>query len=320
MPSAGSFPPNGGAGYAKKFWKCHRKGRAASDAMSMLDVAASTPSSSNTEGIVSTDSLPAGHPPVKKSGGAGKASCPFARLNVRTSREDNANAKAESSHMANAKTAAIVQEMGGLPALNRFMTRFYAKAFADPHLDTFIRSHEEPHADRFASWVAEMFGVGTPWTSERRVRDFHTFEAYGQHFQTARDRLSAHVAAWNSPKRDPSVWGKRFQLDTCRVWMRLHFWAAREEGVLDYAAFADYYCRFIGHFVAIYEPTAPPFARESMRWSADPLNTQRYLDDGRCMPEIMDLSGDAALATLPPEERVYNQAWCKGVKHWPYEL
>ena len=259
--------------------------------------------------------LPAGHPPLKKSDGAGK-SCPFSRLNVRTS--NVANAQAEASHVANPKTAAIVREMGGLPALRRFTSRFYAMAFADPHLDQFIRSHDEPHGERFATWIAEMFGVGTPWSTERRTREFHTFESHANHFQTARDRLSAHVAAWHSPKRDPGVWSKTFQLDDCRVWMRLHFWAAREEGVLEHAAFADYYCRFIGHFVSVYQAAAPPFARESLRWSADPANTQRYLDAGRRMPEIMGLSHDVALATLPAEERVYTGP--KAGTHWPYEL
>ena len=258
--------------------------------------------------------LPVGHPNVK-SGGSGKA-CPMARLNVRTL--NVVNASAESSHVANAKTAAIVREMGGLPALRRFTTRFYKKAFADPHLDQFIQTHDDPHGERFATWIAEMFGVGTPWSNERRTREYRTFETHGNHFQTARDRLSAHVAAWHSPKRDPSEWSKTFQLDDCRVWMRLHFWAAREEGVLDYPAFADYYCRFIGHFVSVYQATAPPFARESMRWSAHPANIQTYLDAGRRMPEIMGLAHDAALATLPAEERAYTGS--KESTHWPYEL
>ena len=100
--------------------------------------------------------------------------------------------------------------------------------------------------------------------------------------------------------------------------MRLHFWAAREEGVLDHPAFADYYCRFIGHLVSVYHTAAPPFARESLRWSAEPANTQRYLDAGRRMPEIMALPHDVALATLPSDERVYTGS--KKGTHWPYEL
>ena len=46
-----------------------------------------------------------------------------------------------------------------------------------------------------------------------------------------------------------------FKLDDCRVWMRLHFWAAREAGLFEgeKAAFGDYYVRFIAHFVRVYE-------------------------------------------------------------------
>ena len=43
--------------------------------------------------------------------------------------------------------------------------------------------------------------------------------------------------------------------------MRLHFWAARETGAFDHEGFADYYVRFIGHFVSVYERAAPPFAK-----------------------------------------------------------
>ena len=55
-----------------------------------------------------------------------------------------------------------------------------------------------------------------------------------------------------------------------------------------------------------------------MRWSADEANTLRYLDAGRRMPESMGLSPKAALAILPPEERVYTSS--KQRAHWPYEL
>ena len=34
----------------------------------------------------------------------------------------------------------------------------------------------------------------------------------------------------------------------------------------------DYYVRFIGHFVSVYERNAPPFARESARWSQTQAN------------------------------------------------
>jgi len=247
--------------------------------------------------------LPEGHPEIKEGGKVSR--CPFAKLNV-----------VRTAHTANAETRQIVRDLGGLPVLRRFTNRFYEKAFQDPELDQFILDHDDPHGERFACWIAEKMGDGSPWTAERATRKVKTFVAYGQRFQTAHDRSSAHFAAWHSPKRDPSDWGEHFKLDTCRVWMRLHFWAAREEGVLDHPAFADYYCKLIGHFVSVYEGTAPPFARESMRWSADPNNIKRYLANGRRMPEIMGLSTRAALAALPSEERDYTGS--KKGTHWPY--
>ena len=45
------------------------------------------------------------------------------------------------SHKANSQTRDLVRSIGGLPTLLRFTTIFYEKAFADPHLDKFIRKH-----------------------------------------------------------------------------------------------------------------------------------------------------------------------------------
>ena len=160
-------------------------------------------------------------------------------------------------------------------------------AFQDPVIDKFIREHGDHHGQRFASWIAEKMGHGTPWSTERRTRKQCPFSAHGHDFDSAFDRSSAHFAAWHSPKREPERWGEHFQLDDARIWMRLHFWAMREAGIADaHPRFAEYYCRLIGHFVSVYERLATPFARESMRWSADPANTQRYLDGGRRMPDV----------------------------------
>ena len=134
------------------------------------------------------------------------------------------------SHRPNGATRKILEAAGGLPALRRFTHAFYKKAFADPHIDQFIRSHDDPHGERFATWIAEKMGIGEPWTDERRVRPACPFAIGRGHSDTitVHDRSSAHFAAWHSPKRDPAVWGEHFKLDDCRVWMRLHFWAARE--------------------------------------------------------------------------------------------
>ena len=53
------------------------------------------------------------------------------------------------------------------------------------------------------------------------------------------------------------------------------FQAARETGIFADAAFEDYYVRFIGHFVSVYEQKAPPFARESARWSMNEVGTHQ---------------------------------------------
>ena len=238
------------------------------------------------------EALPSGHPPISalaakiESG----AVCPMAKLNI-----------VRQSHVGTDATARMVSEIG-LPTLRRFTTNFYKKAFQDPHLDQFIRSHQDPHGERFASWIAEKLGAGTPWTQERRTRNIDVFTSKGHEFQTPHDRSSSHFAAWHSPKRSDDEWGEHFKLDDCRVWMRLHFWAAREEGLLENASFADYYVRFIAHFISVYERTAPPFARDSMRWSAEPANVQRYLEAGRALTwQIRTYSMNIALSHLHAE-------------------
>lgn len=85
--------------------------------------------------------------------------------------------------------------------------------------------------------------------------------------------------------------------------MRLHFWAMREEGLLESSpSFVDYYVRFIAHFVAVYERTAPLFARDSLRWSANPKNIQKYLDNGRKMTDVLGLTLEEAAEQIPEAE------------------
>merc|ERR1711937_552124 len=94
-----------------------------------------------------------------------------------------------------------------------------------------------------------------------------------------------------------------FKLDECRVWMRLHFWALRESGLLEAnPAFSDYYVRFIAHFVRVYENTAPTFARDSFRWSASPENINRYLRNGRKISDVIGVDFETALSQIPASE------------------
>jgi truncated hemoglobin YjbI len=223
------------------------------------------------------------------------------------------------SHRANSDTRRLVQEIGGLPTLRKFTTIFYQKSFADQHADRFIHSHSDPHGERFATWVAEKFGDGTPWTEERRNRPRKLMNLGGQVQEVAFDRSSAHFAAWHSPKREQHKWGQHFKPDDARVWMRLHFWAARECGLFEpqHAAFMDYYTRFIGHFISIYSSKAPPFTRESARWSEDPRNIEEYLAAGNFMGDVIDQPVDRALATLPASERLYTGSGHTNPS-WPY--
>ena len=76
-------------------------------------------------------------------------------------------------------------------------------------------------------------------------------------------------------------------------------------------SFCDYYVRFIGHFVRVYESKAPIFARESLRWSASPENIHRYIhEDNREMKDVLGQDYETALSQLPPFES--NDA------EWPY--
>lgn len=224
-----------------------------------------------------------------------------------------------SKHKGTSETRQLLLAAGGLPALRRFTARFYERCFADPFIDKFIASHSDPHAERFATWLAEKLGDGTPWTEERQTRKRTYLRIGYERYQVAHDRSSAHFAAWHCHKRPPHELGEHFKPDDARVWMRLHFWAARETGLFEQQAFIDYYIRFIAHFVSVYSSKSPPFARESARWSADPLNLKRYAEAGNMMSDVIGKPIEKALAELPAEERAYT-----GSRHsspaWPYEL
>ena len=123
---------------------------------------------------------------------------------------------------------------------------------------------------RFAKWIHQKLTGSSVWDEDRYSRDLTPHAVAGGRTAVVHDRSSAHAAAWYSPKRPANEVGRHFKLDECRTWMRLHFLAMRESGVVEKSpSFADYYVRFIGHFVSVYEGSATKFARESFRWSAD---------------------------------------------------
>lgn len=212
------------------------------------------------------------------------------------------------THHSNSETARLVRDIGGLPTLRRFTALFYERCFADSHVDKFIRDHSDPHGERFATWIAGKLGSGTPWSDERRTRPATRLHVGHEVVKVAFDRSSAHFAAWHSPKREANKWGQHFRLDDARVWMRLHFWAAREVGMFDeHPEFMEYYTKFIGHFVRVYSSSSPVFTRESVRWSAMPGNIERYLASGNVMADVIGVPLEVALQGLPAQER--NGAW-----------
>ena len=71
--------------------------------------------------------------------------------------------------------------------------------------------------------------------------------------------------------------------------MRLHFWAVREAGLgpQDHLVFWNWYKKFIGHFVGIYERSAPMYVNDDAAWSADAENLTTYLQNGRRMLDVI---------------------------------
>ena len=223
---------------------------------------------------------------VEDTHAAVPASCPFRFVPLRMGGNGG-------THKPSTASSSLIDDVP-LEKLQEMTDRFYVKAFQDETLDKFIRSHNDPHGERFAKWIHQKLSGSHIWDKDRMAR--------GQH-APVHDRTSAHVAAWYSPKRPKEERGRHFQLDECRIWMRLHFWAMREAGLLELSpSFADYYVRFIAHFVAVYERTAPPFARESLRWSSDPKNIRTYLDNGCKMTDVLGLTLEEAAEQIPEAE------------------
>lgn len=177
------------------------------------------------------------------------------------------------THIVTKGTKDLLADVGGKERIVAMVTRFYNKAFEDQHLDRFIARHDDPHGERLGLWIAEKMGDpdGNVWTNSRPPNA----------------RQLAHRDAWHSPKREPEKHGRRFKLDDCRVWMRLMFWACREEGLMDHPAFGTWFVQFIGHFIAVYERSAPPYAQESADWSAHEANIQRYRDNNYLMTDVV---------------------------------
>lgn len=214
------------------------------------------------------------------------------------------------SHRPSEASRALIDYEVSLDDLKRMTHKFYEFAFQDETLDQFIHSHSDPHGDRFAKWIHQKLTGSNIWDQDRRTRDLSPHPVAGGRSVVVHDRTTAHVAAWNSTKRPSTDVGRHFTLEECRVWMRLHFWAMRESGVVEQSpSFADYYVRFIGHFVAVYERSATIFARESFRWSSKPENIQKYISNGRKMKDILGIPFHDALRAVPDNELDEEGEW-----------
>ena len=223
----------------------------------------------------------------------------------------------DSTHTATRHTALLLRQAGGAAAVHRATAVFYQRFFDDKVLEQFIRKEKGgAHATRLGNWIVEKFGgAGCPWSDERRGRGRDTAICAGGRAVDVHDRTTAHVAAWHSAKRAPENVGRRFKIDDARMWMRLHFWAARETGLLADAAFAEYYVKFIAHFVRVYERGAPQFARTEARWSAGPGAPQRiaaYAAAGNVFEDLAGLTRRQHLAQLPAGESADEDPY------WPY--
>jgi len=122
-------------------------------------------------------------------------------------------------------------------------------------------------------WIIQKMDANlTPWSDSGR---------WGQ-------RQPSHHQAWNNVKRHPHRRGEHFKLDDARIWMRLHFWAARECGLAEHEPFWNWYILFIRHFVNVYDGRAPPYARADAEWSSSVSNIQTYLDNNRRMSDVIN--------------------------------
>ncbi len=207
--------------------------------------------------------------------------CPFHQLNHKNENSPDHGKECESGKSGLEKkatgsrlsTADLLASIGGGDLIRQMTTRFYAHAFEDQTLSKFMFEPDcaAAHGQRLGDWIIEkMGGEGEPWTDSGRL---------GM-------RQPSHYKAWNSCKRDKKDRGKHFKLDDCRIWMRLMFWSGREVGLSKHEPFWNWYVEFIGHFIGIYEYTAPAYARKDAKWSKDKRNMEQYRSDGFIMKDV----------------------------------
>lgn len=165
------------------------------------------------------------------------------------------------------KTKQMIKELGedGITAM---VTAFYELVFKDKRLDPFIVDHSQPQF--LAPWIIEQMTGEPRWSSQR--------PPYA--------RQMAHGEAWHSHRRPAKDRGKHFDVIDCRAWMRLHFLACRETGLFEQCeAFEQWYPKFIGSFIGIYDHRAPQFAQADADWSLVPSKVAAYRK-ARTFPDL----------------------------------
>ncbi len=179
------------------------------------------------------------------------------------------------AYLFSGRTSKLLQEIGGGDRMREMTTRFYAHCFRDHTLKKFMFESDgaAAHGQRLADWMVEQIGgEGTPWRDSGRAGN---------------QRQISHSQAWHSERRSRKDRGKRFQLDDCRIWMRLMFLSGREVGLHQFDGFWSWYVSAIQDLIGIYEFTAPPYARESDEWAENRANYEKYKSGGFRMEGVI---------------------------------
>ena len=176
------------------------------------------------------------------------------------------------AHLLGENSAKLLEGVGGPERMVAMCDRFYKKVFKDSHINKFVTDESEPHAQRLGLWLAEKMG-GKPYWSRIRHPD---------------DRSRSHAKAWRCPRREMEKMGQRFKLDDCRIWMRLMYWAGREEGLDKHREFWQLFKKIIGYGIGIYEYTAPAYYIESAAWSNSERKIAEYvIENKRVMKDVI---------------------------------
>jgi len=173
-----------------------------------------------------------------------------------------------------AGSARLLKEIGGGDKIRKTATTFYTKFLTDQLLKNLRIEKDGPemHGKRFGDWLVEkMGGEGTPSTDLGRENQLDW----------------QHMRSYFSPQRAPARQGKRFELDECRVWMRLMFLAGREEGLDKHTQFWNWYLKFIKHYIDIYNMCAPNYAERDAAWSLKKVGLKNSTSD---TPRLSSLS------------------------------